>query len=97
MGLYQRWIGVGAEKMDVHAFGSALSELARGAVTKTQIVSSFSLDTAEEAELDSIVAAYQASGNATDKVRFIGKLEDVMILSESGFYLESKAKTELGF
>lgn len=98
MGLYDRWVGTTEDnKIAVHVFGAGLSELARGAVTKQQLVDAFNLDAAEETELDAIIATYQGLGSAVEQYRFIGKLEDVMILSESGFYTEAKAKSELGF
>ena len=97
MGLYERWTAVDETKISVHAFGAALSELARGSITKAQLISAFSLSAEDETELDAIIAVYTALGPAVDKVRFIGKLEDVMVLCEGGYYDKAKAKTELGF
>ena len=98
MALYERWSHQeGFEPISIHVFGAAVSELARGAVTKAQLVAVFRLDEQDEAELDAIAAKYAAEPNATAKAEFIGKLEDVMILSHAGMYTKSKAKTELGF
>jgi hypothetical protein len=97
MGLYERWTAIDETKINVHAMGAALSEVARGSLAKAQLVSAFGLDSTDESELDLIIAEYNSLGTAVDKVRFIGKLEDVMILSETGHYTKSKAKTELGF
>ena len=98
--LFERWTaepGDGFEKIPVHTFGAALSELARGSVTKAQLVAAFSLDAADETELDAITAKYAAEPTALAKAAFIAKLEDVMVLSSAGFYSKAKAKTELGF
>lgn len=99
MGLYERWTDNSetGNKISIHAFGAALSELACGAVVKSQLVAAFSLDASDQTQLDEIIATYQALGTNLEKAQFIGKLEDVMILCESGFYTKSKAASELGF
>ena len=96
MGLYERWTTSDNSKIPVHTFGAAMRELARGAVTKTQVVSAFSLDSTDESELDLIIAKYTAM-TSTEKAAFVVKLHDVMLLCEGDFYNKTKAKTELGF
>ena len=100
MGLYERWSaepGDGVEKLPEHAFGSALSEYARGVVTKDQLVTAFNMSAEDESELDAIAVKYAALPAGLAKAAFIAKLEDVMVLSSAGFYSKAKAKTELGF
>lgn len=89
--------GESGNKIPVHAFTAALRELARGAVTRAQLVSAFSLDTEDQTDLDAIIATYQGLANDAAKKAYIVKIHDVFLLVESGFYNEAKAKTELGF
>jgi hypothetical protein len=99
MGLYEKWSRDDPDepKIPVHAFGAALSELARGSITRAQLIAAFSLAGDEVTELDAIIATYTGLVSTRDKDFFIAKLEDVMILAESGHYDKAKCKTELGF
>jgi hypothetical protein len=96
MGLYERWTGE-SEKIAVHTFAAALRELARGSVTKPEVINTFELTADEVLELDAIIGKYVAVPTEFEKKDFITKLHDVMLLSEAGFYPKNKAKTELGF
>ena len=74
----------------VHYFYAALSDMAAGKSTKSEIVTGFSLDATAEAQLDTLIAAYQ---NATDKNRWLHELHSVMMLAEAGL----KYRTKLSF
>lgn len=97
--LYDRITATGesTQKIAVHSFASSLREWSRGAVTKAQIVSAFSLGTEEEGNLDSIASVYQGKPNANSKTEYLVKIHDVFILCEAGLYTKAKAKSELGF
>lgn len=69
------------EKISVHYFYAALVDLAAGETTKQQIVAAFNLDAQAEANLDSLITAYQ---NSTNKNRWLHELHAVMCLSEGG-------------
>jgi len=98
MGLFERWTASGeGDKIPIHPFGAALSELARGAITKAQLVAAFELDAEDQVELDAIATKYESEPTALAKAAFIGKLEDVIVLCEAGLYTKAKAQTELGF
>lgn len=99
MGLYDRWVADSetGQKIRVHSFSAALRELARGAVTKAQVVAAFSLTAEDEAELDLIIGAYQSLGTVEERVSFLMKFHDVTLLCEAGLYDETKARDELGF
>ena len=99
MGLYERWTAnaeSGGAKIAVHAFGAALAEYARGAVTAQQIIAAFALSGDELTELAAIKAKYDGLPDSA-KAAAMGKFQDVMLLVEAGFYDKTKAKTELGF
>ena len=68
------------EKIAVHAFYSALVDFAAGYTTKAQIITVFILDATAEANLDSLIAAYQVS---TDKNQWLQELHAVMCLAEA--------------
>ena len=100
MDLYDRFCGLeedGTDKISVHAFSTALRELAREAITKQQIIDAFNLGTTEQQNLDDIIATYNNKATNLEKIDFLIKFHDVAILSEAGFYTKTKAKTELGF
>jgi len=102
MGLYERWTTSDDPdqplgKLNVHAFGAALAELARGSVTEQQVASAFGLSTDDQTELAAIIEKYNNLPNSTAKAAAMSKFHDVMILVEAGFYNKTKAKTELGF
>jgi len=104
MGLYQRFTAVDATKISVHRFGAALREWAASApgVTRQNIIDRFGLSAAEIVELDAIAATYSAlgSGNASQafaKAVWTQRMEDVLMLCETGDYTEAQAKARLGF
>jgi hypothetical protein len=96
MGLYERWTASDDTSIAVHAFAAGLREMARGSVTRAQLVSAFSLGTTDQTELDAIIASYTAM-TSTEKAAFLVKMHDVMLLSNHGLYDKTKAKAELGF
>ena len=87
MALIDRLAGLGDpetnRKLSVNTFHAAMYELAQGQATKAAFVSYFALDAVEEAELDWIIARYNAQPNAAAKERFIELLRVVFILAES--------------
>ena len=95
--LYDRLTASDSSKIPVHAFSCALREWSRGAITKAQVVSAFSLQATESSNLDSMASTYLAKPNQDAKDDYLVKIQDVFILCESGFYTKTKAKTELGF
>ena len=89
-------------KIGVHRFGAALRELAGGGLTRQQVIDAFALSVAEVAELDALIATYQAlpSNNVAAglaKAAWLDRMEDVFLLVETGDYPEAKAKSRLGF
>ena len=100
MGLYERWTASGetaADKIPVHAFGAALGELARGELSKSEVVSGFALTAEDETELDAIIATYNALPTVGAKAQGMVAFNNVMLLCESGHYPKAKAKSSLGF
>ena len=72
-----------ARKLGVNTFHAALYELAAGQVTRSQLVSYFMLDGGEAAELDWVIAQYNAQPNAAAKARYVELLRVVFVLAES--------------
>jgi anti-sigma factor ChrR (cupin superfamily) len=102
MSLFSRMAPLGTPKIAVHRFGAALRQFAAGQLTRQQVIDAFVLSTAEIAELDSLVATYQAMGMVTvadafAKAAWLDRMEDVFILVETGDYTEAKAKAALGY
>jgi len=89
MGLVTRLIGGVAlippeTKIPVHTFYSALSEAKDGVIVKAAIVAHWSLDAAEEIELDALIAKY-VSVPLADKEHFLEVVHRILILAEGGF------------
>jgi hypothetical protein len=100
MGLYERWTYEGdtpGEKIQIHRFGAAMSEHARGAMTRQQVIDAFALAGADVSEFDAIASAYTSLPTQAEKDARVSKFEDVMILCETGDYARAKAASELGF
>lgn len=100
MGLYERWTEdneAGPARIAVHAFSAALRELARGAVTRAQVIAAFSLDSTDQTDLDAIIAQHQSLSTEQEKADFRTKFHDVLLLIAHGLYDKAKAKSELGF
>ena len=97
MGIYERITADDDTKIAVHRLGAALREVARGNVTKAQVVAIFGLDATATTELDSIAAAYVALTTDMDRSEFLGLLEDALLLAETGDYNETTVKSRLGF
>ena len=87
MALIDRLAGLndpeGGQKLAVNTFHAAMYELAAGQATKAEVVSYFSLDAQEEAELDWIIGRYNSQPNAAAKERFVELLRVVFILAEA--------------
>lgn len=102
MALYARITAKDDTKISVHRFGAALRQWAAGQLTRQQIIDGFALSGSDVTELDALSATYQAlgTGNAAAafaKAEFLGRMEDVFLLCETGDYTEVKAKSALGF
>lgn len=69
------------EKIPVHGFYSAISDAAGGYSTKAEIVVMFDLDAQASANLDALIAKYQAS---TEKDRWLHEFHAIMMMSEAG-------------
>ena len=81
MSLIDRLAGNEEPKLPTHQFYAALSEFAAGELTKAQIVDFFVLDSGEEAELDVLIAAYQAALPAR-KLEFRAMIHEIFLLAE---------------
>lgn len=97
MGLFQRLTAGDETKIPIHAFGAAMLEWARGAATKAQLVSAFSLSGDDITNLDAIKTQHDGLPTDAAKEDYRTKVHDVFILIEAGLYNEAKAKSELGF
>lgn len=83
MALFDRLTAQGQpEKIPVHQFMAAMQEMARGFLTKAQVVAMFSMDASDEAELDQIIARYQTKTTALDRFMFAHAIHDILMLSE---------------
>lgn len=73
------------ESYSVLTFGAALSELARGGLTKAQIVTHFGMDTDTESDLDWLITQYNAVPTAEGKAQFVTFIRLIFLLAESQF------------
>ncbi len=79
MALLNRLRGTEEPKLPVHQFQAALSEWQEGGMTRAQVLTAFSITSAEEAQLDQVKALYQ---NAVDRTRFRKVFDNVLLLAE---------------
>ena len=87
MSLIDRLAGLGdieaAPKLAVDTFWACLYELAKGKVTRQQVITYFGLDAGEATELDYIIGRYNAQPTAAAKASFVELTRVVFILAES--------------
>lgn len=103
MGLYDRIMGLGGDKIPVHQFQSTLAEFARGRLTgeRAQAVINASsgspLSASEITEAQTLLAT--VTGTASAKLARAKEIDDVLILAESqlpGYETAAAVKTRLG-
>src|SRR5574343_1089108 len=87
MALIYRLAGIGTEeggKLSVGAFWAHLYEMAKGKVTRQQMIDYFQLDAGEITELDWLIGRYNAQPNATAKASFVELMQVIFYMAESG-------------
>jgi hypothetical protein len=96
--LYERFTGVeGFEpQLKPHIFAAALGELARGEITRAQLTAAFFLTASDEADLD-LMQGHYAGLTSSEKLEYLTKVRDVLILANEGLYTKAKAAASLGF
>lgn len=77
-------------KIGIHGFCSALAELARGAVTRADIITAFGIQPSEEAELDAVINK-GGSLTADRKVDFAMAVQDWLMLAEGRYAYTTSA------
>ena len=98
MALFARLVGSEEPKLPVHQFMAALSELARGQMTRAEIVTAFDLTVAEDADLGLVIQRAQQELTVTARLLWLHELEQVLILAEGGlrYTTASSARLRLG-
>lgn len=96
MGLYQRITAQDATKVSVHRLGAG------GGITRAALISALGLEGNDVTQLDALIATYQALpqsnvAQALLKAAFLGRMEDIFLLCETGDYTEAQARGRLGF
>jgi len=81
MSLLDKLAGDQEPKLPVHQFYAALAEFAAGAVTRQNVVDYFQLDSADEVELDFLIAEYQAT-DPTRQQEFLEFIHRIFMLAE---------------
>jgi len=108
MGIYERITSDGDEgdptKIPVHPFYACLRGWLRSnTVTRTEIITCFSLTAVEQDEIDGIKSRYDTLGTALDKSGFLEDIHETWTLAEwkgggsGSIRTKDAAKTELGF
>jgi hypothetical protein len=102
MGLYQRWTATDASKIPVHRWGASVRQWVAGQLTRQQIIDMHVLTGSDIVDLDAMQATYTAlptnnTPNIIIKAQWPDRMEDVVLLCETGDYTEAKAKQALGF
>lgn len=96
MALVERLMGLSADgtqedpnnKIPVHAFFAAQSEVIRGGLTIAQVKSFLNMDAATQAEYDTLAATAPTGSTATataNKAIFIEKIHAIFILAEKRY------------
>ncbi|MFY9326496.1 MAG: hypothetical protein WAO76_00510 [Georgfuchsia sp.] len=87
MSLVDRLAGIGdpdtVQKLSINTFWALLYELAKGKVSRLQLINYFQLSAEEITELDWIIARYNAQPNATAKASFVELMQVVFMLAEA--------------
>ena len=86
-------------RISVHGFATALLLLADGDITRSQLVSKFNLDDTtgnDKDQFDQLISNYQGQNGATNKLKYIYKIEGVLINYEAGILTEQNVITFLG-
>ncbi len=96
MALFERITGDN-NNIAVHTFFAAVDLWSNGDITRSDVVSAFSLTAADEVELDALKSTYDGIGSAANKARYVSRVHSTFILGESNLLTESQAKTILGY
>ena len=78
-----------------HEFSAAMLLWATGEITRANVISAFSLETSDEAQLDQLSTFY-GTLTATQKAAFHGTLEAATIALQGGYINQTKYKSILG-
>ena len=84
MALIERLVGGGGQKIPVHQFMACVQEMARGEMTRADIIAVYSMDAADIADLDTLIARFQTETVNLDKFAFAHAVHDIFLLAESG-------------
>lgn len=86
MALLDRVMGIGADpKICPHDLYGMMRELARGVITKQYMVDNLQLSAVDEADLDWLIAAYNAKSNASSKELFLQGMWGITLIAENGW------------
>ncbi len=86
-------------RIEIHAFGAAMREFARGEVTEVQLRAGLGINVGDETtQLTAVLAAITAAPNTAGKLSKALEVEDVVLLSGAGVAYAGKAaiRTRLG-
>lgn len=78
MGLWERLLNVEQPRLPSHQFSSAMAEVARGQLTKNQVVNGLNLSAGEATELNALASRF--TGGFLTRQEF----EDVVLLAQYG-------------
>lgn len=84
MALIERLVGSSGQKIPVHQFMACVQEMARGEMTRAEVISVWNMDTADIADLDTLIARFQTKTVNLDKFAFAHAVHDIFLLAESG-------------
>ena len=98
MGLYEKITSKSEDtpKLSTHSFCAAMREVIRGNATKSQLISIFTLDTEDQADIDAIQANVTAFPTAVEKNDYSMQIHDAFLLAEAGIYSKAKIVEVLG-
>jgi len=82
--LFDRIVKSGNDKIGIHALVAAMREVYRGNLTAANLVSEFTLDAAQEAQLSYMYAAITSSGNPVEITERFVEVKDWFYLGEVG-------------
>jgi len=96
MALFEKLVGTEQPKLSVHTFVGSLHLWAHGLITRAQLVASYGLDAADDADLDFLKNKHDAitgAGLVANKTEFIAMVEMLLFQGEDGgrFGLNDKA------
>ena len=83
-------------RIAAHQFAGGINLLADGDITRGQFDAALGLEASDDAQMDDLVALYNAKATAVLKLAFLVKIHSTIMLQEQGMITDVQSKNFLG-